>query len=147
VRRSLTGNLNFPGLRPPPARAVMILVGFGFKLGSAPFHLWTPDVYRGRRTIVTGLMGSAPEAWPLQPPSVWLYGELFHVPSEGVGTAAPSGLDQLGCDHSAHHDDGGQCRRPSQKNVKRMLAYSIDRPRRLCADRGSLTGDSATVLF
>src|SRR5262249_5607746 len=41
--------------------AGMMLVGFGFKIASAPFHLWTPDVYEGAPTIVTGFMGTGPK--------------------------------------------------------------------------------------
>ena len=26
----------------------LMIVGLGFKLSLVPFHLWTPDVYRGR---------------------------------------------------------------------------------------------------
>ena len=29
------------------AGAAMMLVGFGFKIATAPFHIWTPDVYEG----------------------------------------------------------------------------------------------------
>src|SRR5438093_5130866 len=29
------------------ARVVMTLVGFGFKIAAAPFHLWAPDAYQG----------------------------------------------------------------------------------------------------
>ncbi len=33
----------------------LLLVGFGFKVGSVPFHMWTPDVYpRCRRSKSTG---------------------------------------------------------------------------------------------
>src|SRR5262249_35332289 len=44
------------------AGAAMMLVGFGFKIASAPFHLWTPDVYEGAPTIVTGFMSTGPKA-------------------------------------------------------------------------------------
>ena len=33
-----------------------LLVGFGFKVAVAPFHMWTPDVYQGAPTIVTAFM-------------------------------------------------------------------------------------------
>ncbi len=36
--------------------AAMVLVGFGFKVGLVPFHMWTPDVYQGAPTPVTGFM-------------------------------------------------------------------------------------------
>src|SRR5437763_998254 len=29
------------------AGAAMLMIGFGFKIASAPFHVWTPDVYEG----------------------------------------------------------------------------------------------------
>jgi len=34
----------------------LILVGFGFKVASVPFHMWTPDVYEGAPTNVTAFM-------------------------------------------------------------------------------------------
>ena len=34
----------------------LLLVGFGFKTASVPFHMWTPDVYDGAPTTVTGFM-------------------------------------------------------------------------------------------
>ncbi len=38
------------------AGAAMMLVGFGFKIAAAPFHMWTPDVYEGAPTVVTAFM-------------------------------------------------------------------------------------------
>ena len=38
--------------------AALILVGFGFKVAAVPFHMWTPDVYQGAPTAVTGFMSS-----------------------------------------------------------------------------------------
>src|SRR5437763_4541599 len=37
----------------------MIVAGIGFKSSSAPFHMWTPDVYQGAPTTVTAFMSSA----------------------------------------------------------------------------------------
>ena len=37
----------------------MLLVGLGFKASAAPFHMWTPDVYEGAPTPVTGFMAAA----------------------------------------------------------------------------------------
>jgi NADH-quinone oxidoreductase subunit N len=34
----------------------LLLVGFGFKVSAVPFHMWTPDVYQGAPTPVTGFM-------------------------------------------------------------------------------------------
>jgi NADH-quinone oxidoreductase subunit N len=36
-----------------------LLVGLGFKVAAAPFHMWTPDVYQGSPTPVTAFMASA----------------------------------------------------------------------------------------
>jgi NADH-quinone oxidoreductase subunit N len=44
------------------AGAAMMLVGFGFKIASAPFHVWTPDVYEGAPTPVTAFMAAGPKA-------------------------------------------------------------------------------------
>ena len=34
----------------------LLLVGFGFKVAAAPFHLWTPDVYDGAPLPITAFM-------------------------------------------------------------------------------------------
>ena len=39
-----------------------LLVGLGFKVAAAPFHMWTPDVYQGAPTPVTAFMASATKA-------------------------------------------------------------------------------------
>jgi NADH-quinone oxidoreductase subunit N len=40
----------------------LLIVGFGFKVASAPFHMWTPDVYEGAPTSVTAFMAVAVKA-------------------------------------------------------------------------------------
>ena len=40
----------------------MILAGLAFKASVAPFHMWTPDVYEGAPTPVTGFMAAATKA-------------------------------------------------------------------------------------
>nr|WP_203666067.1 NADH-quinone oxidoreductase subunit NuoN [Streptomyces parvus] len=37
----------------------MLLTGLLFKVGAVPFHMWTPDVYQGAPTPVTGFMAAA----------------------------------------------------------------------------------------
>ena len=37
---------------------LMIFVGLGFKLSLVPFHMWTPDVYEGAPTPVTGFLAT-----------------------------------------------------------------------------------------
>ncbi|HTK15346.1 MAG TPA: NADH-quinone oxidoreductase subunit N [Acidimicrobiia bacterium] len=39
-----------------------LIVGLGFKVAAAPFHMWTPDVYQGAPTPVTAFMAAATKA-------------------------------------------------------------------------------------
>jgi NADH-quinone oxidoreductase subunit N len=39
--------------------SAMLLIGIFFKLGAVPFHMWTPDVYQGTPTPLTGFMATA----------------------------------------------------------------------------------------
>ena len=57
---SRLGQVHYPGLL--FAGAAMMLVGFGFKIATAPFHVWTPDVYEGAPTPVTAFMAAGPKA-------------------------------------------------------------------------------------
>jgi NADH-quinone oxidoreductase subunit N len=68
-----TGTTNIPamgqalsGITAPTglvvAALVLLLVGFGFKTAMVPFHFWTPDVYQGAPTPVTGFMAAATKA-------------------------------------------------------------------------------------
>lgn len=43
------------------AGMVFMLCGLGFKISAAPFHMWTPDVYEGAPTPVTGFFAGAPK--------------------------------------------------------------------------------------
>ncbi len=40
----------------------LMFVGLGFKVASAPFHVWTPDVYEGAPAPVVGFMSTGPKA-------------------------------------------------------------------------------------
>lgn len=40
------------------AGAAVLLVGLLFKVAAVPFHSWTPDVYQGAPTVVTGFMAA-----------------------------------------------------------------------------------------
>ncbi|MGH2874814.1 MAG: NADH-quinone oxidoreductase subunit N [Solirubrobacteraceae bacterium] len=40
----------------------LVIVGFAFKASVAPFHQWTPDVYEGAPTPITGFMATATKA-------------------------------------------------------------------------------------
>jgi NADH-quinone oxidoreductase subunit N len=44
------------------AGMALLLVGFLFKVAAVPFHLWTPDVYQGSPSPVTGFMAAIAKA-------------------------------------------------------------------------------------
>ncbi|MGD0742239.1 MAG: NADH-quinone oxidoreductase subunit N [Acidimicrobiales bacterium] len=44
------------------AGIALLLVGFSFKVAAVPFHMWTPDVYQGAPTPVTGFMAALAKA-------------------------------------------------------------------------------------
>lgn len=37
---------------------LLVLIGFSFKIGAAPFHFWAPDVYQGSPTLITAFMAT-----------------------------------------------------------------------------------------
>ncbi len=44
------------------AGLALLSVGFLFKIGAAPFHMWIPDVYQGAPTPITAFMSAVPKA-------------------------------------------------------------------------------------
>ncbi|HZD65753.1 MAG TPA: proton-conducting transporter membrane subunit, partial [Acidimicrobiales bacterium] len=44
------------------AGLALLLVGFSFKVAAVPFHTWTPDVYQGAPSPVTGFMAAVAKA-------------------------------------------------------------------------------------
>ena len=44
------------------AGLALLMVGFFFKIAAVPFHTWTPDVYQGSPTPVTGFMAAVAKA-------------------------------------------------------------------------------------
>jgi proton-translocating NADH-quinone oxidoreductase chain N len=42
--------------------AVLMMVGFGFKVALVPFHQWSPDAYQGAPTPVTAFLAVGPKA-------------------------------------------------------------------------------------
>lgn len=57
---SRLGTANFPALL--LVGGAMMLIGFGFKIATVPFHVWTPDVYEGAPSPVTAFMATGPKA-------------------------------------------------------------------------------------
>lgn len=94
----------------------LLLVGLFFKISAVPFHMWTPDVYQGTPTTLTGYMATAGKAAAFVAFILVLSrmltgsetGEWSHVISVvAILTMIVGNLIAL-----------------AQDNVKRMLAYS-----------------------
>ena len=93
----------------------MIVIGLGFKVSAAPFHVWTPDVYQGAPAPVVGLMSTAPKAAA--------FAVLLRITFAGFG-----GMEHrwsvLMWAMAALSMTIGNLGALKQTNVKRMLAYS-----------------------
>jgi len=44
------------------AGLLLSVTGLGFKISMVPFHMWTPDVYEGAPTVITGFMATGVKA-------------------------------------------------------------------------------------
>ncbi|AKT52663.1 NADH-quinone oxidoreductase subunit NuoN [Arsenicicoccus sp. oral taxon 190] len=94
ISRAVTSGVGMDGML--LMGAFFVLVGLLFKIGAVPFHAWTPDVYQGAPTPVTGFMaactkmaafgallrllyvGLAGDRWSLQP-ALWAVAILTMV--------------------------------------------------------------------
>src|SRR6476660_9345405 len=108
------------------AGAAMMLVGFGFKIATAPFHVWTPDVYEGAPTPVTAFMAAGPKAAGFASfIRVFVFGLPFVV---SASNATAGNLHQLWVNvlviMALLTMTLGNVVAILQNNVKRMLAYS-----------------------
>ena len=107
------------------AGAAMMLVGFGFKIATAPFHVWTPDVYEGAPTPVTAFMAAGPKAAGFASfMRVFIFG--FPIATAVVsagGFAHKAWLGALAV-MAVLTMFVGNIVAIVQNNVKRMLAYS-----------------------
>lgn len=92
-----------------------VLVGLGFKVALIPFHVWTPDVYEGAPTAVTAFMAVGVKAAAFAALGRVFLAGLFGV--AGVWTGLLWALAALTM-------TVGNVLAVSQRNVKRMLAYS-----------------------
>jgi NADH-quinone oxidoreductase subunit N len=123
---TIAGRLNH-SLYPPLllAGAAMLLVGFGFKIATAPFHVWTPDVYEGAPTPVTAFMAAGPKAAGFASfMRVFVFG--FPIATAAASTAGYTHKSWLGAlaIMAALTMSVGNVVAIVQNNVKRMLAYS-----------------------
>src|SRR3989440_733318 len=109
------------------AGAAMMLVGFGFKVATAPFHVWTPDVYEGAPTPVTAFMAAGPKAAGFASfLRVFIFGFPFVVATAYTtiaGQAHAAWLSALVV-LAIITMTVGNVVAIVQNNVKRMLAYS-----------------------
>lgn len=125
--------------------AAMMLVGFGFKIASAPFHLWTPDVYEGAPTIVTGFMSTGPKA-AVFAAFLRVFAEGFNVTVSPIGSQLHNSWVIVIAVLAVLTMTIGNIVALTQKNIKRMLAYSSIAHAGY-AMVGFVTGDFAPVAF
>lgn len=93
----------------------LLLVGFGFKVAAAPFHVWTPDVYEGSPTTITAFMAVGVKAAAFAAfARVFLYA-LAAVHAEWQGVVWVIAVLTMTV---------GNLTALVQTNIKRMLAYS-----------------------
>ena len=95
--------------------AAMLLVGFGFKVASVPFHMWTPDVYEGAPTTVTAFMSAGVKAAA--------FGALLRVFDGGLASLA-SHWQPLVAALAIVTMLVGNLAALAQTSLKRLLAYS-----------------------
>ena len=97
---------------------VFVLIGFTFKTAAVPFHMWTPDVYEGAPTPVTGFMAAAVKAAAFA-----AFIRVFAVAFEPVKLGA-FGWYNIIWILAVLTMTLGNLAALVQDNVKRMLAYS-----------------------
>ena len=104
------------GGAPVPALAYVatafMFVGLAFKVSSAPFHIWAPDVYEGAPAPIVGLMSTGPKAAA--------FAILLRVMFEAN---APGRFWLIWVSAALTMTLGNVCALV-QDNVKRLLAYS-----------------------
>ncbi|GBD10083.1 NADH-quinone oxidoreductase subunit N [Candidatus Thermoflexus japonica] len=93
----------------------LLLVALGFKVAAVPFHLWTPDVYEGAPTPVTGFMAAATKTAAVA--------ALIRVFLIGLGPAAALWSGPMAWMAAATMLVGNGVAL-MQSDFKRMMAYS-----------------------
>ncbi len=97
--------------------AMLVLVGFGFKVSAVPFHFWAPDVYEGAPTPVAGFLSTASKAAGF----AVLVRVLLVVFPAGQASATWTTVVAV---ISVASMTLGNALALAQKNIKRLLAYS-----------------------
>ena len=94
---------------------IFMIVGIGFKLGAAPFHMWIPDVYQGAPTPVTTFIASGSK--------LAAFGMAYRLLDSGMGGLAQHWHLMLAV-LAVLSLAIGNLVAIVQTNLKRMLAYS-----------------------
>lgn len=94
---------------------LLVLVGFGFKIAAVPLHFWAPDVYEGAPTVVTGFLSTASKAAG--------FAVLMRVVIAVFPAITPLWTIVLSAMSVASMIMGNTLAL-TQKNIKRLLAYS-----------------------
>jgi NADH-quinone oxidoreductase subunit N len=93
----------------------LLLVGLAFKVALVPFHMWTPDVYQGAPTPVTGFMAAATKAAA--------FAAFLRVFADGLAALQWTWVPAVGV-LAAATMLAGAILAVVQDDLKRMLAYS-----------------------
>ena len=102
---------------------VLVVVGFGFKIGAVPFHFWTPDMYEGAPTPVTAFVSVASKAASFALLVRFLVAVFPDVLVIG-GQPMQAFWVQLAAAMAVISMTLGNLLALSQRNIKRLLAYS-----------------------
>jgi NADH-quinone oxidoreductase subunit N len=94
---------------------IFVSVGLLFKVGAVPFHAWTPDVYQGAPTPITGFMAAATKVAAFLATL-----RIFYTVLDGAIWQWQPILTGVAIITMAF----GSIVAISQRDVKRMLAYS-----------------------
>lgn len=92
-----------------------LIAGFGFKIASVPFHMWTPDVYQGAPTSITAYMATGVKAAA--------FGALIRVFYTAFIPFLP-GWSEIMWFIAVLSMCVGNITALAQRDIKRMLAYS-----------------------
>jgi NADH-quinone oxidoreductase subunit N len=94
----------------------MLVIGFLFKVSAFPFHAWTPDVYSGTPTPLTGFMATGSKA------AAFIAMAMFINLHPSIAGDEKLQIVILGC--ALLTMIYGNIVAARQSNLKRMLAYS-----------------------
>ena len=94
---------------------VFILVGLAFKISAVPFHMWTPDVYEGAPTSITSYFAVVPKVAGLAVLIKFMFIPFSNILSEWQTIIIFISIASMIL---------GAVAAISQKNIKRLLAYS-----------------------